>query len=151
MAIEAIAIEGSVAGVSTKVARLIDTCSRGWERFFADNDDHQAPRFVPSVPEMVFAGFCRKFCSVRGELALQGGTLFHHLPQHLAPQGAELVLLGLQLVDHGVTELRHPFGNHDALRVQEPMHFINQRRPLAHEPLEFPGFDLHDLDALASR
>src|SRR5919106_4658087 len=55
MAIEEIEIEGPVAGVSNKVARLIDTCSRGWERFFADNDDHQAPRFVPSVPEMVFA------------------------------------------------------------------------------------------------
>jgi hypothetical protein len=36
------------------VARLIATCSRGWERFFADHDDH-APRFVPSVPERVFA------------------------------------------------------------------------------------------------
>ena len=55
MAIEEIAIEGPVAGVSNTVARLIDTCSRGWERFFADTDDHQAPRFVPSVPEMVFA------------------------------------------------------------------------------------------------
>jgi hypothetical protein len=36
------------------VARLIETCSRGWERFFADNDD-LAPRFVPSVPEIVYA------------------------------------------------------------------------------------------------
>jgi hypothetical protein len=55
MAIEEIEIEVPEAGVSDKVARLIDTCSRGWERFFADNDDHQAPRFVPSVPEMVFS------------------------------------------------------------------------------------------------
>jgi len=55
MAIEEIAMEGPEARVSAKVARLIETCSRGWERFFADNDDHQAPRFVPSVPERVFA------------------------------------------------------------------------------------------------
>ena len=55
MAIEEIATEGPEARVSDKVARLIETCSRGWERFFADNDDHQAPRFVPSVPERVFA------------------------------------------------------------------------------------------------
>src|SRR5712692_2762423 len=51
MAIEAIDMEGPEARISDKVARLIETCSRGWERFFADNDDHQAPRFVPSVPE----------------------------------------------------------------------------------------------------
>src|SRR5215475_14116487 len=37
------------------MARLIETCSRGWERFFADNDDSHAPRFVPSVPERVLA------------------------------------------------------------------------------------------------
>ncbi|HSX78905.1 MAG TPA: hypothetical protein VLQ80_10085 [Candidatus Saccharimonadia bacterium] len=55
MAIEEIETEGPEARVSDKVARLIETCSRGWERFFADNDDHQAPRFVPSVPERVFA------------------------------------------------------------------------------------------------
>jgi hypothetical protein len=55
MAIEAIATEGPEARVSDPVARLIATCSRGWERFFADHDDHQAPRFVPSVPERVFA------------------------------------------------------------------------------------------------
>ena len=55
MAIEAIAMEGPEACVSDTVARLIETCSRGWERFFADHDDHQAPRFVPSVPERVFA------------------------------------------------------------------------------------------------
>ena len=55
MAIEEIAMEGPEARVSDKVARLIEACSRGWERFFADNDDHQAPRFVPSVPERVFA------------------------------------------------------------------------------------------------
>jgi len=55
MAITEIATEGPEARVSDKVARLIETCSRGWERFFADNDDHQAPRFVPSVPERVFA------------------------------------------------------------------------------------------------
>src|SRR5688500_4455854 len=31
------------------------SCRRGWERFFADYGYHQAPRFVPSVPERVFA------------------------------------------------------------------------------------------------
>jgi hypothetical protein len=55
MAIEEIETERPEARVSDKVARLIETCSRGWERFFADNDDYQAPRFVPSVPERVFA------------------------------------------------------------------------------------------------
>src|SRR5215813_7036963 len=54
MALEAIAMEGPEARVSDQVARLIETCSRGWERFFADHDD-QAPRFVPSMPERVFA------------------------------------------------------------------------------------------------
>jgi hypothetical protein len=55
MAIEEIAMEGPEERVSDTGARLIETCSRGWERFFADHDDHQAPRFVPSVPERVFA------------------------------------------------------------------------------------------------
>ena len=55
MAIEEIEIEVLEIGVSDKLARLIDTCSRGWERFFANSDDHQAPRFVPSVPEIVFS------------------------------------------------------------------------------------------------
>jgi hypothetical protein len=55
MAIEAIALEGPEVQVSAHVARLIATCSRGWERFFAEYDDHQAPRFVPSVPERVWA------------------------------------------------------------------------------------------------
>jgi len=54
MTLEAIALEGPEARVSDHVARLIATCSRSWERFFADHDD-QAPRFVPSVPERVFA------------------------------------------------------------------------------------------------
>jgi hypothetical protein len=54
MALEAIAMEGPEARVSDHVERLIATCSRGWERFFADHDD-QAPRFVPSVPERVWA------------------------------------------------------------------------------------------------
>jgi SAM-dependent methyltransferase len=47
-------MEGPEARVSDQVARLIATCSRGWERFFADHDD-PAPRFVPSVPERVWA------------------------------------------------------------------------------------------------
>ena len=55
MALEVIAMEGPEARVSDHVARLIATCSRGWERFFADHDDHQAPHFVPSVPERVWA------------------------------------------------------------------------------------------------
>ena len=55
MALEVIAMEGPEARVSDHVARLIVTCSRGWERFFADHADHHAPRFVPSVPERVFA------------------------------------------------------------------------------------------------
>jgi len=55
MALEAIAMEGPEARVSDPVARLIVTCSRGWERFFADHNDDQAPRFVPSVPERVWA------------------------------------------------------------------------------------------------
>jgi len=55
MVLEAIDLEGPEAHVSDHVARLIATCSRGWERFFADHDDHQAPRFVPSVPERVWA------------------------------------------------------------------------------------------------
>src|SRR2546428_7715048 len=55
MAIEEIDMEGPEARVSDTVARLIETCSRGWERFFADHDDDQAPRFVPSVRERVFA------------------------------------------------------------------------------------------------
>jgi hypothetical protein len=54
MAIEEIDIEVPEAVVPGSVARLITTCSRGWERFFADHDD-PAPRFVPSVPEIVFA------------------------------------------------------------------------------------------------
>jgi hypothetical protein len=54
MALEEIDIEVPEVVVPGAVARLIATCSRGWERFFADNDD-QAPRFVPSVPEIVFA------------------------------------------------------------------------------------------------
>ena len=55
MAIEEIEMDVLEAKVSDEVARLIDTCSRGWERFFSDHDDHQAPRFVPSVPERVFS------------------------------------------------------------------------------------------------
>jgi hypothetical protein len=55
MALEEIAMERPEARVSDTVARLIATCSRGWERFFADHDDYHAPRFVPSVPERVFA------------------------------------------------------------------------------------------------
>jgi hypothetical protein len=54
MTLEAITMEGPEARVSDHVARLIATCSRGWERFFAEHAD-QAPRFVPSVPERVFA------------------------------------------------------------------------------------------------
>jgi hypothetical protein len=55
MAIEEIEIEVLEVRVPDNVARLIETCSRGWERFFADDDDQQAPKFVPSVPEIVFS------------------------------------------------------------------------------------------------
>ncbi len=55
MAIEEIKIDLFEADISDKLARLIDACSRGWERFFADSDDHEAPGFVPSVSEVVFA------------------------------------------------------------------------------------------------
>ena len=55
MALETITMEGPEAVVSDQAARLIDACSRGWERFFADNDDDQAPHFVPSEPERVYA------------------------------------------------------------------------------------------------
>jgi hypothetical protein len=55
MALEMIVMEGPETRVSDTVARLIATCSRGWAQFFADHADHQAPRFVPSVPERVFA------------------------------------------------------------------------------------------------
>ena len=54
MAIAEIDIEVPEVRVPDEVARLIETCSRGWERFFADHDDDQAPGFVPSVSEMVF-------------------------------------------------------------------------------------------------
>ena len=55
MTLETIPMEGPEAAVSEQVARLIDACSRGWERYFADNDDDQAPSFVPSEPERVYA------------------------------------------------------------------------------------------------
>ncbi|PON17306.1 hypothetical protein C2W62_13905 [Candidatus Entotheonella serta] len=55
MAIEEVEIEALEVSMSEQVARLIETCSRGWERFFADGDDQHAPQFVPSVPEMVFS------------------------------------------------------------------------------------------------
>jgi hypothetical protein len=55
MAIEEIEMEGPEVTVSDQAARLIETCSRGWERFFADHDNHHASGFVPSVPERVFA------------------------------------------------------------------------------------------------
>ena len=55
MVLEVIEMEGPEVHVPDTVARLIETCSRSWERFFADYDDHHAPRFVPSMPERVFA------------------------------------------------------------------------------------------------
>jgi hypothetical protein len=55
MALEVIAMEGPETRVSDPVARLIAICSRGWAQFFATHADHQAPRFVLSVPERVFA------------------------------------------------------------------------------------------------
>ncbi len=42
MALEAITMEGPEARVSAQVARLIATCSRDWERFFADHDTAEA-------------------------------------------------------------------------------------------------------------
>ena len=39
------------------------------------------------------------------------------------------------LLDHGLPELRHPFGHHNAILVHQPVHFIDQGRPLAYEPL----------------
>ena len=55
MALAALPLEGPETRVSDHVARLIATCSRGWEQFFAEHDDSHAPRFVPSVPERVWA------------------------------------------------------------------------------------------------
>src|SRR4029434_1070314 len=46
-----------------------------------------------------------------------------------------LVLFGLKLADHGLTELRHPFGHHNPILVHQSVHFIHQRCPLAYEPL----------------
>ena len=39
MTLEAITMEGPEARVSDHVARLIATCSRGWEWFFAEHAD----------------------------------------------------------------------------------------------------------------
>src|SRR5215510_5712224 len=70
-----------------------------------------------------------------GELLLQGGKLVHQLPKHLLAQGREFVLLRLKLTDDRLAKLRHPFGDHDPIFVQQPVYFIHQRCPLAHEPL----------------
>lgn len=54
MAIEEIDLDAPEAEISAQLARLIETCSRGWELFFAENEDDEAPGFVPSIPEIVF-------------------------------------------------------------------------------------------------
>lgn len=40
---------------------------------------------------------------------------------------------------HGLSELRHAFGEDDAIRVHEPVHFVDQGHALADEPLPHPG------------
>src|SRR5215510_14363714 len=72
---------------------------------------------------------------VIGQLLLQGGKLLNQLPKHLLAQGRELVLCGFQLADHGLPELRHPFGHHNPILVQQSVHFIHQGRPRAYESL----------------
>src|SRR5262249_15943608 len=49
-----------------------------------------------------------------------------------------------------LAKLRHPFGDHDPILVQQPVHFIHQRCPLAYEPLAhaMEGLDILLLDVL---
>jgi hypothetical protein len=56
---------------------------------------------------------------VIGDLLLSGDTLLNQLPTHLLAHSRERVLLGLELLHHGLMELRHPFGNHDPLFVHQ--------------------------------
>jgi len=64
----------------------------------------------------------------RGELCLQGGPRVNALPTPLLAERRALVLRGLQGTDHGVATLRHPCGDHDPRRVQEPMPCMPQGR-----------------------
>src|SRR6266478_4142238 len=86
-----------------------------------------------------------QFLLIVGELRLQSGKLLNQLPKHLLAQGSELVLFGLKLTDHGLTKLRHPFGDHDPILVQQPVHFMHQGRPLAHA---MEGLDVLLVDVL---
>src|SRR5262245_10695225 len=76
-----------------------------------------------------------EFLLIIGQLLLQSRKLLNQLPKHLLAQRCELVLFGLELLHHGLTKLRHPFGHHDAILLHQSMHFIHQGRPLADEPL----------------
>src|SRR5215471_16642527 len=62
-----------------------------------------------------------EFLLVIGQLLLQQDKLVHELPKQLVAQRRELVLVGLKLADHGLSELCHPCGDHDDICVQEPM------------------------------
>ena len=53
-------------------------------------------------------------------------------------QGGERVLLRLELLDHRVPEPRHPFGNHHAILVHQPVDCIDQGRPPPPEPFAHP-------------
>src|SRR5262249_49059126 len=76
-----------------------------------------------------------EFLLIIGQLLLQSRKLLHQFPKHLLAQRCELVLFGHELLHHGLTKLRHPFGHHDAILMHQSMHFIDQSRPFADAPL----------------
>ena len=76
-----------------------------------------------------------EFLLVIGQLLLQQGKLVHELPKQLLAQGRELVLFGLKLANHDVTEWRYAFREDKAILVQQPVDVIHEGRPLAPEPL----------------